>query len=169
VHKGSTQTNKRSKLGFKKKGAKKPKVPWSGAPDCPVCHRTVSGAPVPYNSKLATFWFLRPCSAIIHRTVRCATGLSGAPAEQRLPAQRSTATDICERYSARTVRAEVRAAVRGALDCLVPLEDKDSNGRLHPNPNSWVTWMPHWTASGGAPDCPVRPSTATPPQRLFGG
>jgi hypothetical protein len=80
-----------------------------------------------------------------------------------------TATDTCERYSARTVRTEARAAVRGALDCLVPLEDKDSNDRLHPNPNGWVTWIAHRTASGGAPDCQVRPSTATPPQRLFGG
>jgi hypothetical protein len=110
-------------------------VPWSGAPDCPVCHRTVSDAPGPYNSELFTLGFLRPCSAIIHRTVRCTTGLSGAPAEQRLPAQRSTATDTCECYSAWTVRAEVRAVIRGALDreqylsgvapgCPMPLEDK---------------------------------------------
>jgi hypothetical protein len=49
--------------------------------------------------------------------------MSGVPpdcpvhqAEQRLPAQRSTATDTCKRYSARTVRAEVRAAARGAPD-----------------------------------------------------
>jgi hypothetical protein len=54
-------------------------VPWSGAPDCPVCHRTVSGAPGPFNSKLFTFGFLQRHSAIIHRTIRCATGLSGAP------------------------------------------------------------------------------------------
>jgi hypothetical protein len=39
----------------------------------------LSGAPGPYNSELATFRFLRACSAIIHRTVRCATRLSGAP------------------------------------------------------------------------------------------
>jgi hypothetical protein len=136
-------------------------VPWSGAPDCPVCHRTVFGALRPYNSKLATIGFLRAWSAIIHRTVWCATGLSGAPAEQRLPTQRSTTTDTCERYSARTVRAEVKAAVRGAPDseqylsgaapdCPVPLEDKGSNGRLRPNPNGWVTWLAHWTVSGGA-------------------
>jgi hypothetical protein len=50
-----------------------------------------------------------------------------------------------------------------APDCLVPLEDKDSNDRQRQNPNSWVTWLAHWTVSGGAPDCPVRPSTATTP------
>jgi hypothetical protein len=152
VHKGSTQTNKRSKLEFKSKGAKEPSVPWSGAPDCPVCHRTVSGAPGPYSSKLATFGFLRACSAIIHRTIRCAIGLSGAPAEQRL----FGATDPCKHYSTRIVRAEVRAVVRGAPDseqylsgaapdCPVPLEDKASNGRQRSNPNSWVTWLAHRT------------------------
>jgi hypothetical protein len=46
-----------------------------------------------------------------------------------------TAMDTCERYSARTVRAEVKADARGAPDseqylsgaapnCLVPLEDE---------------------------------------------
>jgi hypothetical protein len=59
----------------------------------------VSGAPGPYNTKLFTFRFLRRRSAIIHQTVRCSTGLSGAPAEQRLTAQRSTTTDTCKRYS----------------------------------------------------------------------
>jgi hypothetical protein len=145
-------------------------VRWSGAPDCPVCHRTVSGAPGSYNSELFTFGFLRPRSATIHQTVRCATGLSGAPAEQRLLAQRSTATDTCERYSARTVRAEFRASVRGAPDSEQYLyglsgatRRQISNSRLRHNPNGWVTWLAHWTASGGAPDCQVRPlTTATP-------
>jgi hypothetical protein len=135
VHKGSTQTNKRSKLGFKSKGAKEPRMPWSGAPDCPVCHRTVYGAPGPYRTKLSSLGFSQRRSAIIHQTVWCAAGLSGALADQRLPAQRSTAMDTCKRYSARKVHAEVRAAARGAPsseqslsgaapDYSVPLEDK---------------------------------------------
>jgi hypothetical protein len=60
--------------------------PWSGAQDCPVCHRTVSDAPPDSvrctrenHSELATFGFLELPSAIIHRTVRCSTGLSGVP------------------------------------------------------------------------------------------
>jgi hypothetical protein len=28
------------------------------------------------------------------------------------------------------------------------------------NRNGWVTWLAHRTVSGGAPDCPVRPSIA---------
>ena len=46
-----------------------------------LAHWTVSGAPGPYKSKLFTFGFLRARFAIIHRTVRCATGLSDAPSE----------------------------------------------------------------------------------------
>jgi hypothetical protein len=76
--------------------------------------------------------------------------------------------------SARTVRVEVRAVLRGAPDseqclsgtapdCPVPLEDKASNGQKPPNPNGWVTWLAHRIVSGGAPDCPVRPSTAAIP------
>jgi hypothetical protein len=58
--------------------------------------------------------------------------------------------------SARTVRVEVRAVLRGAPDseqclsgtapdCPVPLEDKASNGQKPPNPNGWVTWLAHRT------------------------
>jgi hypothetical protein len=99
------------------------------------------------------------------------------PVHQRsngYPAQRSTAMDTLQRYSARTVRAEVRAVIRGAsdseqclsgaaLDCPVSLKDKASNDQKLPNPNSWVTWLTHRTVSGGKPDCPVRPSTAACP------
>jgi hypothetical protein len=50
-----------------------------GAPDCPVVHRIVSGVP----DWLTTNWpfsgKLRWCTAIIHRTVRWSTGLSGLP------------------------------------------------------------------------------------------
>ena len=37
------------------------------------------------------------------------------------------------------------------------------------NPNGWVTWLVHRTVSGGAPDCPVRPSTDSLPNDHFGG
>jgi hypothetical protein len=37
------------------------------------------------------------------------------------------------------------------------------------NPNGWVTWLVHQTVSGGAPDCPVRPSTAEFPNGHFAG
>jgi hypothetical protein len=37
------------------------------------------------------------------------------------------------------------------------------------NPDGWVTWLAHRTVSGGAPDCPVRPSTDSLPNGHFGG
>jgi hypothetical protein len=140
VHKGSTQTNKTLKKGFKFKRSKKPSVPWSGAPDCPMCHRKVSGAPGPYQSELATLGFLRTCSAIIHRTVRCTSGVTTIQRNGRLQ----------KRGRRATVHAEVRAVIRGAPDseqcmsgaapdCPMPLEDKASNGQKLPNPNGWLT------------------------------
>jgi hypothetical protein len=137
--KGSTQTNQKNKLSLKRKEQKgNRRLPWSGAPDSPVCHRTVSDAPGCFSSNSFTFGFSRRSSAIIHRTVWCATRLSGAPAEQRLSARNGR---ICKVNSTAT---EVRAAVRGAPDCPVPHEvpheDRASNGRLASGPNGRVTW-----------------------------
>jgi hypothetical protein len=86
------------------------------------------------------------------------------------PAQRSTTTTPCKS----TVRAEVKAVVRGAPDseqclsgaepdCSMPLKDKASNGQKLTTPPGWVPWLAHRTVSDGAPDCPVRPSTAVTP------
>jgi hypothetical protein len=107
---------------------------WSGALDCPVHHRTVSGAPGRINLELFSFGFPRLNFAIIHRTVRCATGLSGAPAEQRLPARNGR---LCKVNSANQMSEQ---KVRGAPDCPVPHEDKASNGRPAPSPNGRMTW-----------------------------
>jgi hypothetical protein len=51
----------------------------SGTPDCPVVHRTMSGVPgqPPVNRPLSGKVWRR--TAIIHRTVRWCTGLSGEP------------------------------------------------------------------------------------------
>jgi hypothetical protein len=126
-----------------------------GAPDCPVytgqCpvhHRTVSGAPEDSNSNSPPSGISRGTRAIIHRTVRCTpdsvrcskearpqelaslgislqplhynspdcpvcTGLSGVPAEQRLPA---APTATCGAFIARSARAEHRRAHTGAPD-----------------------------------------------------
>jgi hypothetical protein len=48
-----------------------------GAPDCPVVHRTVSGAPDESKVNRPLFGTRRRRTAIIHRTVRWCTGLSG--------------------------------------------------------------------------------------------
>jgi hypothetical protein len=124
-------------------------VTWSGAPDRPMCHRTVSGAPGPYNSELATFGFHKRRFAIIHRTVRCTSGAMTPSRNGRL--QKLISGEQCAN-SARQSRAAVRGAsdseqyLSGAApDCPVPLEDKGSYGRLRQNPNSWMTWLAHRT------------------------
>jgi hypothetical protein len=91
-------------------------MPWSGAPDCPVCHRTVSDAPgwIDSNSSPSGFW--KSHSAIIHRTVQCATRLSGVLAEQRLQRNGRLQQKPEKRYSARTVCAELEQASEGVPD-----------------------------------------------------
>jgi hypothetical protein len=97
-------------------------------------------------------------------------------AKQRLPAQRSTATDTCERYSAHRSQSSRQrctgqrtVSVRCGIGLYGATRRQSSNGRPRPNPNGWVTWLAHRTVSGGAPDYLVRPSTAAQLQRLFGG
>jgi hypothetical protein len=130
VQKGSTQTNKYSSLGPNSKEQKKPSVLWSGEPDCPVCHRTLSGAPGPYRVELATLGFQQAHSAIIHRTVRCASGATANSRNGRL--QKPLTKEQCAQSQSRRVR--------GAPDSPVPQEDNDANGRLLPNPKGWLTW-----------------------------
>jgi hypothetical protein len=110
--KSSTQTNKKIKLGFKKKGTKETEE------DPGLAHRTVRCAneqcPVTRAIRLQTpqLRVLQSRSAIIHRNVRCATGLSGAPAKQRLQRngrlQRTPAKVLQYADSSLRVRAAAR-------------------------------------------------------------
>jgi hypothetical protein len=123
--------------GSKRKELSNRRLPWSGAPDSPVCHRTVSGAPERSTPNLPPSGFWKCHSAIIHRTVRCSTGLSGVPAVQRSPAQQSSSTVCSQRYNTRTARAESEQTPEGA---------PDSEQYL----------------SGAPPDCPVAESAFIP-------
>jgi hypothetical protein len=113
----------------------------------------VSGAPGPYHSELATFGFQKSSSAIIHRTVRCATGLSGAPAKQWLPVQRSTATDTCKSATVRgqfAQKLEQPPEAHRTVNSTCPVRHRtvrcNKKTKLQrSNPNSWVTWLAHRT------------------------
>jgi hypothetical protein len=125
------------KLWFKRKEQKKPKrtLVWrtrlSGVPPDSV------RCPGSINSKLLSFGFLRGRSAIIHRSVRCATKLSGVPTEQRLqrygPLQQTPVKAL--QYADSSQR--VRAVPEGA-----------------PDSEQWL--------SGAAPDCPVLQDVRAP-------
>jgi hypothetical protein len=156
VHKGSTQTNKRSKLGFKKKGAKKPKcaLVWctrlSGVPPDSVrytrtvqlrtLHLRVSPAPLRYNS---------PDCPVCHRTVRCTSGATATSA--MVDCNRHLQTLQC----VDSARRSQSSCQRHTGQCTVPVRcgtglsaakrRQSSNGRLRPNPNGWVTWLAHRT------------------------
>jgi hypothetical protein len=115
---------------------------------CPLVWRTgLSGVPPDSvwctrdsNSELLTFGNSGGRSAIIHRTVRCA---SGATATSR---QRSSAEGI----KCATVRAKVRAEPKGAPDseqCLSGGPDvRSSNGQ-----NPTAVWRGWCTGLSGAP------------------
>ena len=99
-----------------------------------MCHRTVSSAPGKIDFKLFTFGFSRRTSAIIHWTVRCASGATV------ICAQRST-------LQSEQCKSDVRAdGQRGtglsgvAPDCPMPHKDKASNGRPAPSPNGRMKW-----------------------------
>jgi hypothetical protein len=112
-------------LGSTKMQRSNRRLLWSGAPDCPVCHRTCPVHQRTQVSNSSPSGISRGHSAIIHRTVRCSlqplrynspdcpvcTGLSSASTEQRL-LQAPTAT--CSAFNTRAARAEVRDAHAGA-------------------------------------------------------
>jgi hypothetical protein len=146
------------------KGAKlNRRHPWSGAPDSVRCTREDS-------IELASFENLGGRSAIIHRTVRCNTGLSDVPAEQRLLRANDRLQKALNALQCAPARTEVRAGARrhtGQSIGLIRWPHKLELQRS--NPNGWVTWLAHRTVSGGAPDCPVRPSIEAIPNGYFGG
>jgi hypothetical protein len=71
---------------------------WSGAPDCPVCHRTVPGAPGGLRLQFVTFEKIQSRRAIIHRTVRCTPDSVRCSIRTRL--RNSPASGILEGCSA---------------------------------------------------------------------
>jgi hypothetical protein len=117
---------------------------------------------------------LVPLSCSHPHTIAVATSRAGsntvvleAASSHRASPRQATSSPCTLLHSTDAVSPRVCAALVVAevsgWDCPVPLEDKASNGQKLPNPNGWVTWLAHRTVSGGAPDCPVRPSTAAIP------
>jgi hypothetical protein len=126
-----------------------------------------------FQSELATFGNSGSRSAIIHWTVRCSTGLSGVPAEQRLlransRLQRAVNALQCAQKSEQNQKAHRTVN----SDCPVhhrtvrwPRRQKLQRS----SPNGRVTWLAHQTVSDGAPDCLVRHATAASTNGSFGG
>jgi hypothetical protein len=94
-----------------------------------------------------------PDCPVCHRTVRCTSGATATCAQRSTLQSEQCNSDVRADGQRGTVLSSV------APDCPVPHEDKASNGRPAPSPNGRMTWR-HTGLSGGAPDCPMRPSPA---------
>jgi hypothetical protein len=128
-----------------------------------VCHRIVSGAPPDsvrctreLDAELLTFGKMGGRSAIIHRTVRCASGATAT----------SHATIDCNAFKAR-LRAQRTEHAQKAhrtvyRTCLV-----HHRTAQRPHQSELQTQWPADVA--GAPDCPVRHATGSLPTTTFGG
>jgi hypothetical protein len=137
--------------------------PWSGAPDSVRCTREI-------DSELASFGNLGGRSTIIHRTVRCNTGLSDVPAEQRLLRANGHLQRTLNALQCAPARAEVRAGTRRRTGQSTGPVRWPSCQKLQPlEPNGLVTWLAYRTVSGGAQDCPVRHTTEAFTNGHFGG
>jgi hypothetical protein len=132
-------------------------------PDSVRCTREI-------NSELLSFGFLEDHSAIIHRTVCCASKATASKRNGRLQRSADRCTVRGQFAQSQSRRQKVHQTVNS--DCLVhhrTVRWARLTGLQQSNPNDWVTWLPHRTVSGGAPDCPVHPSTNSLPNDHFGG
>jgi hypothetical protein len=93
---------------------------WLEAPDCPVCTGQCPVCPEDTNSNSSPSGILGSRRAIIHRTVRCAPDMSGAP--RKLGLRNSPASG-----SRGSRSAKIHRTVRCAPDCPVC---QRSNGSL---------------------------------------
>jgi hypothetical protein len=122
------------------------------------------------NSELLTFENSGSRSAIIHRTVQCA---SGATATSR---QRSSAEDIkcatmhgCARRSQSTCQKAHRTVYRTCPVHHRTVRWPSCQKLQRSEPIGRVTWLAHRTVSGGAPNCPVCHATAASTNGSLGG
>jgi hypothetical protein len=95
-------------------------------------------------------------------------------AEQRLPAPTVVCNGYSEQCRLRALSQSRRQIAHRTVNktCLVhhrTVRWPTCQKLQRSNPNDWVTWLAHRTASGGAPDCLVRHTTAAFPNGHFGG
>jgi hypothetical protein len=157
VHKGSTQTNKKIKLGFKKKGAKETEGCPSLAHRTVQCTRTihlwtlhlwVSPAPLHYNS---------PDCPVHQRS----NGYQRNVWLQRTPANATVHGQFAQKSEQNRRTGQCTVHVRCGTGLSDATRRQRSNGRPRPNPNGWVMWLALRTVR-----CAHRQQ---PPQRFFGG
>jgi hypothetical protein len=136
--KGSNQESKRQPKGTLVWRTGQSGVP----PDSVRCTRALE-------AELASFGKFRGCSAIIHRTVWCASGSTTT----------SRATVDCNRIQCATVCARVRARAVGAPDSLQDLSGAPPDSPEAPQVRAPTVEPQRLADVAGAPDCSVRHAT----------
>jgi hypothetical protein len=138
---------KQEKSIWKRDGFVQPKTVQSGSTrQCPVVHRTVSGAPGWLwrtgcsRVSSAAYGYKSPDCPVVHRTVR---------PSQRSAAQSARDAWTGQRSEGGTGLSGVHRTVSGAPTA--PNLQRSAAPEQERNP--------HRTVSGGAPDCPMRQST----------
>jgi hypothetical protein len=147
------------------------------SPDCPVHHRTVSGAPRKSNSELASFGnplrYNSPDCPVshwtmsgAHRTIRCDSGATAT----------SRATVDCNALNARLRAQRSRARTGGTPDSLQGLSGAPPDSQAGPQVRAPTVGTQRPGDVAGARDCPVAHRTVRcarrqqpPPTVKFGG
>jgi hypothetical protein len=105
-----------------------------------------------------------------HRTVWCAKRSNGCQRNSRVQQSADTATVRGQFAQSQSRRQKAHRTVNS--DCPVhhrTVRWSQLSELQRSNPNGWMTWLAHRTVSGGALDCPVRPSTDILLNGLIGG
>jgi hypothetical protein len=134
--------------GSNKESKRQPKCALIWHTGCLVCHHSVR-CTREQNSELLTFGNSGSRSAIIHWTVRCSTGLSGVPAEQRLlrangRLQKTLNALQCAQKSEHTQKAH-RTVYRTCPVHHRTVQWPRRQKLQRSNPNDRVTWLAHRT------------------------
>jgi hypothetical protein len=121
-------------------------------PDSVRCTREIK-------SELLSFGILGSHSTIIHRTVWCVKWSNGRQRNGWL-----TMLQCADCAQSQSRRQKAHRTVNSAC----PVHHRTVrwphlSELQRSNPNGWVTWLAHRTVSDGAPDCPVRHTTAAIP------
>ena len=118
-------------------------------PDCPVPHRTVSGAPEESDSELASFGnplrYNSPDMSGAHRTVRCNGGAT-TTSRQRSPADAINARQSAQKSGTRDVAH--RTLYSACPVCHRTSRRAQQSELQRSEPNGLVTWLAHRTLSG---------------------
>jgi hypothetical protein len=135
-----------------------------------VHHRTVFGAPRESDSELTSFGnplrynspdcpVSRRAVSGAHRTVRCDSGATTT----------SRATVDCNALNARLRAQRSRARAGGTPDSLQGLSGAPPDNQAGPQDRAPTVGTQRSADVAGAPDCPVRHTTAAFQQPYFGG